>query len=151
LKREAIGGVGVSSDESVQRFVEGIDNPRRRRDAETLLEMMSRVTGEEARLYGTIIGFGHYHFKYKSGREGDAAAAAFSPRKAAISLYLPDGVSSHTELLDRLGPHKSAVGCVYIKDLQAIDLTVLETIVARSYATLSAGTYGLRAREGGQS
>ena len=104
-----------------------------------------------ARLYGNIVGFGHYHYKYRSGREGDAAAAAFSPRKAAISLYLPDGVSSHTELLDRLGPHKRAVGCVYIKDLEEIDLNVLETILARSYATLSVGTYGLRAREGKQS
>ena len=138
-------------DESVRRFVEGIEHPKRRRDAENLLEMMTRVTGETARLYGNIIGFGHYHYKYKSGREGDAAAAAFSPRKAAISLYLPDGVNSHTELLDHLGPHKSAVGCVYIKDLEAIDLKVLESIVARSYATLSAGTYGLRAREGGES
>ncbi|HUP15343.1 MAG TPA: DUF1801 domain-containing protein [Acidimicrobiia bacterium] len=133
-------------DESVQRFVEGIDHPERRRDAETLLEMMSRVTGEKARLYGNIIGFGHYHYKYTSGRESDAAAAAFSPRKAAISLYVPDGVGSHTELLHRLGPHTSGVGCVYLKDLEAIDLKVLETIVARSYATLSAGTYGLRAR-----
>jgi hypothetical protein len=137
-------------DESVEKFIAGIDNPKRRRDAETLLEMMGRVTGQEARLYGNIIGFGHYHYKYKSGHEGDAAAAAFSPRKAAISLYLPDGVSSHAELLGRLGRHKSAVGCVYINDLDAVDLEVLETIVARSYATLSAGTYGLRAREGGQ-
>lgn len=138
-------------DESVERFVEGIDHPKRRRDAEALLAMMSRVAGEKAILYGNIIGFGHYHYKYKSGREGDAAAAALSPRKAAISLYLPDGVSAHTELLDRLGPHRSAVGCVYLKDLEDIDLKVLETIVARSYATLSVGTYGLRAREGGQS
>ena len=139
-----------SADESVQQFVGAIDNPRRRRDAETLLELMSRVTGQEARLYGNIIGFGHYHYKYKSGREGDAAGAAFSPRKAAISLYLSDGISSHTGLLDRLGPHTSGVGCIYIKDLEAVDLVVLEEIVARSYETLTAGTYGLRAREGGQ-
>ena len=139
-----------SADESVQQFVAAIDNPRRRRDAETLLELMSRVTGQEARLYGNIIGFGHYHYKYKSGREGDAAGAAFSPRKASISLCLSDGISSHTGLLDRLGPHTCGVGFIYIKDLEAVDLVVLEEIVARSYETLTAGTYGLRAREGGQ-
>ena len=139
------------ADESVQEFLAGIEHPKRRRDAETLLEMMGRVTGEKARLSGTIVGFGTYHYKYQSGREGDSGAAGFSPRKAASTVYVPDGVSAHTDLLERLGPHTPGVGCIYIKDLEAIDLEVLEAIVARSYATVTAGTYTLRARDGGLS
>ena len=78
-------------------------------------------------------------------------AARFSPRKAAISAFVPDGVAPHNDLLDRLGPRTTGVGCIYIKDLEAIDLKVLEAIVAKSYATATAGTCGLRAREGGHS
>ena len=137
------------ADRSIQRFIDAIESPKRRRDAGTLLEMMSRVTGEQPRLMGSGIGFGTYHYKYKSGREGDAPAAGFAPRKAATSIYVMDGVGAHTELLERLGPHTTGVGCIYVKDLAALDLEVLEAILARSYATLTAGTYGLRAREGG--
>ena len=135
-------------DADVRRFVDAVTPERRRRDAETLLELMRRVTGQPARLHGTAIGFGHYHYRYESGREGDAAAAAFAPRKAATSVYLMDGVGAHESDLERLGPHTTGVGCLYIKDLATIDLEVLEGIVARSYRTLTSGTYGLRAREG---
>ena len=94
-----------ASDESVHKFLDGIEHAKRRRDAGTLLELMERVTGEKARMWGTIIGFGQYHYKYKSGREGDSGAAGFSPRKAATTVYLPDGIGAHTDLLNRLGPH----------------------------------------------
>ena len=73
-------------DEDVRRFVAAVTPDRRRRDAETLLALMQRVTGEPPRLQGTMIGFGQYHYKYASGREGDAAAAGFAPRKAATSV-----------------------------------------------------------------
>ena len=102
-------------------------------------------------MWGTIIGFGQYHYKYQSGREGDAPAAGFSPRKAATTAYLPDGVGAHAELLERLGPHTTGVGCLYIKNLEALDLQVLESILARSDAAVTAETYTLRAREGGHS
>ena len=102
-------------------------------------------------MWGTIVGFGHYHYKYDSGREGDMPAAAFSARKAATTVYVSDGVGAHAELLERLGPHTTGVGCIYMKDLTAVDLDVLETIVSRSYAALSAGTFTKRAREGGAS
>ena len=137
------------SDESVRKFLEGIEHPKRRRDAETLLEIMSRVTGEEPQLWGSSVGFGTYHYKYKSGREGDASAAGFAARKPATSIYLMDGVGAHADLLERLGPHTVGVGCVYVKDLAAVDLEVLEAILTRSYATLTVNTYTLRAREGG--
>lgn len=120
----------------------------RRRDAGTLLSMMSRITGQAPQRWGTIVGFGSYHYRYPSGREGDAPAAGFAPRKAAMSIYLSDGVESHADELARLGPHTHGVGCLYVKDLAALDLDVLESIVAASYARLTAGIYGLRARAG---
>ena len=136
---------------SVQKFLDGVVHSKRKRDAEVMLEMMGRVTGERARIWGTIIGFGQYHYKYKSGRQGDAPAAGFSPRKAATTVYLPDGVGAHSDLLERLGPHTTGVGCLYIKDLEALDLQVLESILARSYGAVTAETYTLRAWEGGHS
>lgn len=136
-------------DNSVEAFVEDIDHDKRRRDARTMLELMSRVTGEEPSLSGTIIGFGRYHYEYMSGRKGDAPAAAFSPRKPATTIYLGDGIATHAKALERLGPHTTGVGCLYIKDLQQVDLGVLEEIIAESYATLTSGTFTNRARESG--
>ena len=137
------------TDAAVREFIDGVTNPVRRRDAETLLAMMERVTGEQPYLWGTIVGFGTYHYRYESAREGDAPAAAFSPRKPATTIYLSDGIASHTELLERLGPHTTGVGCLYLKDLEKVDLEVLEQVLRASHATLTSGTFGQRAREGG--
>jgi hypothetical protein len=135
---------------AVRDYLETVTPAKRRADADTLLDLMSRITGEPATLhYGTIIGFGRYHYKYKSGREGSAGAAGFAPRKAATTVYLPDGVGRYTEQLEQLGAHKTGVGCLYIKDLDQINLDVLEAIVRESYRTLTSETYTLRAREGG--
>ena len=134
----------------LRAYLDGIMSARRRRDAQTMVALMRRATGEEPKLWGTIVGFGHYHYEYASGRQGDSAAAGFAARKAATVAYVADGVGAHTELLDRLGPHTTGVGCIYLKDLTADDLGVLETIVSRSYTTLTTGTYTQRAREGGK-
>ena len=134
--------------DDVRDFLERVTPPTRKRDAEALLHLMGDITGEQPTLHGTIVGFGTYHYKYASGREGDAAAAAFAPRKGAMSVYLNDGTASHAAELERLGPHTSGVGCLYIKDLEGVDLGVLERILRRSYDTLTAGTFGSRAREG---
>jgi len=131
----------------LQEFLAGVTPEKRRRDAQTLLALFREVTGEEPRLDRGMIGFGSYHYRYASGREGDAAAASFAPRKAATTIYLMDGVDAHADALARLGPHTTGVGCVYIKDLTQCDLDVLRGIVAASYATLTTGTYGMRARE----
>jgi hypothetical protein len=136
---------------SLQAFLDGVTPATRRRDAMTMVPLMERATGQPSVLSGTAIGYGSYDYEYDSGRKGTAAAAGFAPRKRALVVYVMDGVDAHTELRARLGPHTTGVGCIYIKDLEAIDLAVLEEIVRRSYATLTAGTYGLRAREGGQS
>lgn len=129
-------------------FVESVEHPVRRRDALTLLELMGRATGAEPRMFGaSIVGYGEYHYRYASGHEGDAAAAGFSPRKAATTVYLNDGLGAHEELLSRLGPHTTGVGCLYLRDLERNDLGVLEEIVRRSFATLTSGTFGQRATE----
>jgi hypothetical protein len=118
----------------------------RRRDARRLCDLMERVTGEAPRMFGTsMIGFGEYRYVYASGHSGHAPAAAFAPRKAASTVYLPDGVGAHEDLLARLGPHTTGVGCLYLKDLEQVDLAVLEELVRRSWATVTAGTFGQRA------
>jgi hypothetical protein len=115
-----------------------------------MVELVRRATGEEPRMWGSIVGFGEYRYEYPSGRTGQAPAAGFAARKPAISLYVSDGVGAHGDLLDRLGPHTTGVGCIYLKDLTAVDPSVLEQIVARSYLALTAGIYPKRAREGGR-
>lgn len=135
----------VPTGADVEAFIERVEHPVRRRDAERLIALMSRVTGEQPRMWGpTIVGFGTYHYRYPSGREGDMGAAGFSPRKTATTVYLPDGVDAHAELLESLGPHTLGKGCLYLKDLDSVDLGVLEEVVRRSFATVTAGTFGTR-------
>jgi len=140
----------MAVDDDVRVFIDRVQHPVRRRDADTMLELMEHATGQPARMWGTsIVGFGSYHYRYESGREGDAPAAGFSPRKGATTVYLADGVGAHPDLLERLGPHTTGVGCLYLKDLEQVDLGVLEALVRSSYGRVSADTYGQRAREGG--
>jgi len=132
----------------VDEFLAGVAPAVRQRDAYTLLELMRRVTGQQPMLqHPGMIGFGRYHYEYASGHSGDAAAAGFAPRKTATVVYLSDGTAAHADALSRLGPHTSGVGCLYLKNLDDIDLAVLEEVVRSSYETLTAGTFGTRARE----
>jgi hypothetical protein len=134
----------------VSEFLARVTPAGRRRDAEALLRLYGRATGLEPQLWGTIIGFGQYHYRYASGREGDGPAASFAPRKTATSIYLADGIGAHATLLPQLGPCTTGQGCLYLKDLSLIDLGVLEQIVGASYTKLTAGTYTLRARDTGR-
>ena len=140
-----MGDVGARA---VDAYVATISSPRRRRDAETMLGIMQRATRQVPEMWGSIVGYGQYHYKYASGREGDAPAAGFAARKTATVVYVSDGVGRHEDLLARLGPHTTGVSCIYLKDVSAVDAEVLESIVARSYSTLTDGTYTNRAREG---
>lgn len=139
----------MPEDQKVLDHLEQVAPAKRKRDAHTLIELMGRITGEEPLLYGSIIGFGSYHYRYESGREGDSPAASFAPRKTATVIYLLDGIGAHADALAELGPHDTGVGCLYLKDLEQIDLGVLEGIITRSWETLTADTYGKRARDGG--
>jgi hypothetical protein len=136
-------------DLAVRTYLDGIASSKRRRDAETMVALMRRATEEEPQMWGTVVGFGRYNYQYASGRQGDSAAAGFAARTAATTIYVVDGVGAHADLLGRLGTHTTGVGCIYVKDLTAVDLEVLESIVSRSYAALTAGTYAQRARDGG--
>jgi uncharacterized protein DUF1801 len=119
----------TETDADVGVFVAGIEHPVRQRDARRMIALMTRATGLPPRMWGpSIVGFGTYHYRYETGREGDMAAAAFSPRKAATTVYL-HGVAQRPELLEALGPHTTGKGCLYLKNLDAVDLGVLETLV----------------------
>jgi hypothetical protein len=115
-----------------------------------MLELMDRVTGQPPVVDRGMVGYGTYHYKYASGREGESSAVGFAPRKHALVVYVMDGVDAHAKDLAKLGPHTTGVGCIYIKDLEECDLKALERIVKSAYKTLSKGTYRLRAREGGK-
>ena len=139
----------VEVSESVRGFLDRVTPEKRRRDAQTMLDLMTRVTGESPRLWSSIVGFGRYHYRYDSGREGDSAAAGFAPRRDATTIYLPDGIGTYRSQLERLGPHTTGVGCLYLKDLDQVDLAVLEEIITESYRSVTGGTYTARARDGG--
>ena len=118
------------TDASVAAFVAGIPDPRRRADSERLIALMSEVTGEPATMWGpSIIGFGSYHYRYASGREGDAPLVGFSPRKTALTLYASADEEVRADLLARLGPHKLGKGCVYVKRLSDVDEQALADLI----------------------
>lgn len=117
---------------SVGAFVAGVTPDKRRRDAETMVALMSEITGREPELWGTIIGFGSCHYTYPTGTQGDAPIAGFAPRKQATTVYLLS-TASHAEQLAELGPHETGVGCLYIKDLETVDAGVLREIIAEDY------------------
>jgi hypothetical protein len=118
------------TDASVAAFVAGIPDPRRRADSERLITLMSELTGEPATMWGpSIIGFGSYHYRYASGREGDAPLVGFSPRKTALTLYASADEEVRADLLARLGPHKVGKGCVYVKRLSDVDEQALADLI----------------------
>jgi hypothetical protein len=124
-------------DPAVEAFVASVADERRRRDARLLLDLMGRATGQPAAMWGSgIVGFGSHHYVYESGREGDTMVVGFSPRKAATTIYLTQGFEGHEELLERLGPHSTGKACLYLKRIdEVVDLSVLEELVRRSYAS----------------
>ena len=124
---------------SVAAFIEGVDNETRRKDAKSLLAMMKKATGEKPKMWGpSIIGFGEYHYKYESGREGDMLAVGFSPRKANMVLYVLGSLGADEPLLKKLGPYKHGKSCLYVTSLDKVDTSVLEKIVAKSYKATKA-------------
>jgi hypothetical protein len=120
----------VPTDADPHAFVAGVTPQRRRRDAERVLRLMAEVTGEPPVMWGpSMVGFGSVRYTYASGRTGHWPPVAFAPRRAALTLYLMDGTEAHADELARLGPHTVGPGCLYLKDLEAVDPTVLERIV----------------------
>lgn len=121
------------TDEDVASFIENVDNEQKRKDSYALISLMEKATGEKAKMFGpTIVGFGQYHYKYDSRHEGDAPLLGFSPRKAAISLYVYTGGKRQDELLKSFGKYKMGKACIYVKKLSNIDVDVLEDLMKDS-------------------
>lgn len=119
----------------VDAFINSVKDEAKRKDCRTLVELMSSVTGDNATMWGeTIVGFGSYHYKYASGKEGDWMAVGFSPRKANLTLYIMSGFDEYEALLSRLGKHTTGKSCLYIKRLDDVDTDVLRELVATSVA-----------------
>ncbi len=120
----------IPTDLNVQAFLNAYTDEVRRTDANALTKLMRKVTGKEPAMWGpSIVGFDSYHYRYESGREGDMPIVGFSPRKAANVLYGALEVEGADALLAQLGRHTTGKGCLYIKKLADIDMTVLETLL----------------------
>jgi Domain of unknown function (DU1801) len=124
-----------ATEASVDGYIAAIDDESRRKDCAVLARLMAKASKQKPKMWGTsIVGFGSYHYKYESGREGDSCLTGFSSRKGDISIYLMASFPGHDELLSRLGKHKMAKACLYIRKLSDVDVKVLEQLVAGSVA-----------------
>jgi hypothetical protein len=124
----------TQNDQSVEDFLNTVADEKKRKDSFTILELMKQVTGFEARMWGnSIVGFGSYHYKYETGREGDTPLTGFSPRKQNLTLYFIGGFEQHEERLKALGKHTLGKGCLYIKRLDDVDMPTLKALVEESF------------------
>ncbi|MEO8550022.1 MAG: DUF1801 domain-containing protein, partial [Kofleriaceae bacterium] len=120
---------------SAAQFIARVPDPARRADAESLVQIFQRATGEPPVMWGpSIVGFGAYHYTYESGREGDMCLVGFSPRSTSLVLYARSGAKGEEARLAKLGKYKSSTGCLYVKRLADIDAKVLEQLVRASAA-----------------
>jgi hypothetical protein len=123
----------VQNDSDVMTFIAQIKDEKKREDCIEIMSMMQNITAEKPSMWGSsIIGFGCYHYRYESGREGDCMRVGLSPRAQNISVYIIPGFSEFSEHLANLGKHKVGKSCLYIKRLSDIDPTVLRDIIQRS-------------------
>ena len=123
----------IETNNSVKAFMNTVADEQKRKESFRLVEMMKEQSGFEPKMWGpAIVGFGSYHYKYESGHEGDAPLVAFSPRKAAISLYLSGSFAGREKLLKKLGRHKASKACIYIKKLEDLDAEVLKEMISLS-------------------
>ncbi len=121
------------TDEDVQSFLDAVEPESKRQDCQVLLELMQEVTGEPAKMWGpSIVGFGSYHYRYASGREGDWFLTGFAPRKQNLTLYIMAGFEGYEALMAKLGKHSTGKSCLYVKRLEDVDAGVLRELVAES-------------------
>jgi len=136
----------TTTNKNVSDFIqEFADTEQKQKDSFELLELFRKISGYEPKMWGpSIIGYGSYHYKYKSGHEGDAPLVGFSPRKAAISLYVFTGLESHKHLLEDLGKFKMGKACIYVQKVPDIDLQKLETLIRETinYLQIKYGEIG---------
>ena len=124
----------IPTNQSVEEFLNAVADERKREDSFAILELMKQVTGLEPKMWGSsIVGFGSYHYKYESGREGDMILAGFSPRKQNLTIYNMGGIDQYDDLLKKLGKHTVGGGCLYIKRLDDVDLPTLKRLIEESF------------------
>lgn len=121
------------NDASVNKFLNSVEDENKREFAFTILEMMKKITKEKPKMWGaSIVGFGAYHYKYASGKEGDWMQVGFSPRKQAVTIYIMSGFSRYEELMNKLGKFKTGKSCLYIKNEADINFKVLKELITQS-------------------
>jgi len=126
---------------SVENFLNQVSDEKKRLDAFDLLKLMKEVTGEKPTMWGdAMVGFGSYHYKYASGREGDYFLTGFSPRKQNLTVYIMSGFNRHAALMKKLGKYKNGSSCIYINKLEDVDRTILKRVIKKSVAQ-TAETY----------
>lgn len=117
----------------VVNFLNAVENEQRRSDSFEVLEIMKELTGYEPEMWGpSIVGFGSYHYKYETGREGDMLITGFSPRKQALTLYIMGGFGRYDDLMQQLGKYKTGKSCLYVKKLSDVDRSVLKDLITES-------------------
>jgi len=127
--------------EDVEAYIASMPDEGQRRDAAALVELMRRATGHPPAMWGSgMVGFGSYHYRYASGREGDWFLVGFAPRRKSLTVYTMDGFTGYESLLARLGKHSTGKSCLYIKRLDDVDVDVLEELVRRSVARMQPGS-----------
>jgi hypothetical protein len=121
------------NDASVEAYLNSVEDEKKREDSLAVLQLMAEVTGAEPKMWGdSIIGFGNYHYKYASGREGDWFLAGFAPRKQNLTLYIMAGFDGYEALMASLGKYKTGKSCLYIKKLEDVDTAVLKQLIKQS-------------------
>ena len=121
------------NDGDVEAYLTSVEHTKRREDSFRVLELMKDVTGEAPRMWGdSIVGFGSYHYKYESGREGEWFLTGFAPRKQSLTLYIMPGFERYDELMTKLGKHKTGKSCLYINKLEDVDMDILRELVQLS-------------------
>lgn len=123
----------TENENSVTAFLSKVEDETKRDDAFELVKIFEELSSFKAKMWGTaIIGFGTYHYKYESGREGDAPIVGFSPRKDAFALYLSSEFPNRAELLSQFGKHKTGKSCIYVKKLSDINVDILKNMISNS-------------------
>ena len=131
------------NSKSVDRFLNSVKDEKKRDDCYQIMDWMKKATGKEPKMWGkSIVGFGTYHYKSKSGQEGDWFMTGFSPTKTNISLHLMAGFDNYGDLMDNLGKYKTGRGCLYLKSLDDIDTKTLKTLIKKSFTAMKKNPLG---------
>jgi len=124
----------IVNDGDVLAFLNKVENEKRKTDSLQVLAFMKEITGHEPKMWGdSIVGFGKYHYKYDSGREGDMCMVGFSPRKTSLTVYIMPGFEKYDDLMQQLGKYKTGKSCLYIKKLEDVKLDVLKSLIKESF------------------